>query len=76
MQRVTVYVDGFNLYYGLGSKGWRRYYWLDVRRLAESLLHPGQRLTAVRYFTARLSSQADDPDKPVRRSPCAAFQSI
>ena len=68
MRRVTVYVDGFNLYYGLKSKGWRRYYWLDLRRLAENLLRPGQRLMAVRYFTARLSSQGDDPDKPVRQN--------
>ena len=30
-RRVAVYVDGFNLYYGLRSKGWRRYYWLDLR---------------------------------------------
>ena len=34
-ERVIVYVDGFNLYYGLKSKGWRRYYWIDMRRLAE-----------------------------------------
>ena len=68
MQQVTVYVDGFNLYYGLRSKGWRRYYWLDLRRLAENLLRPGQSLVAVRYFTTRVSSQADDPDKPVRQN--------
>ena len=30
MERVSVYVDGFNLYYGLRSRGWRRYYWLDL----------------------------------------------
>ena len=68
MQRVTVYIDGLNLYYGLKSKGWRRYYWLDLRRLAVNLLRPGQRLVAVRYFTARVSSQADDPDKPARQN--------
>lgn len=68
MQRVTVYIDGLNLYYGLKSKGWRRYYWLDLRRLAVNLLRPGQRLVAVRYFTARVSSRADDPDKPVRQN--------
>ena len=32
-RRVAVYVDGFNLYYGLKSKGWRRFYWLDIRAL-------------------------------------------
>ncbi len=67
MQRVSVYVDGFNLYYGLKSKGWRRYYWLDLRRLAENLLQSGQRLMVVRYFTARVLQLADDPEQPERQ---------
>ena len=68
MERVAVYVDGFNLYYGLRSRGWRRYYWLDLRRLSKKLLTPQQSLTAVRYFTARISSEPDDRDKPVRQN--------
>ena len=48
MTRVLVYVDGFNLYHGLRDKGWRRYYWLDARRLAERLLLADQTLVAVR----------------------------
>ena len=55
-ERVIVYIDGFNLYYGIRAKGWRRYYWLDVRALSENLLRPGQLLMMVRYFTARISS--------------------
>ena len=66
-QRVSVYVDGFNLYYGLKSKGRRRYYWLDLRRLAENLLQSGQRLMVVRYFTARVLQLADDPEQPERQ---------
>ena len=54
MQRMIAYIDGFNLYYGLRAAGWRRYYWLDLRRLAENLLRPGQTLAAVRYFSARV----------------------
>ena len=61
MERVAVYIDGFNLYYGLKSKrkGWRGskwpcYYWLDVRRLSNKLLEQNQRLEIVRYFTARV----------------------
>jgi uncharacterized LabA/DUF88 family protein len=53
--RVIVYVDGFNLYYGLRDAGFRRYYWLDVHRLGRNLLKPGQSLVAVKYFTARIS---------------------
>ena len=67
MQRVSVYVDGFNLYYGLKSKGWRRYYWLNLYRLAENLLKPGQRLTLVRYFTARVFIRPDDPEQHERQ---------
>lgn len=67
MQRVSVYVDGFNLYYGLKSKGWRRYYWLDLRRLAENLLQSGQQLMTVRYFTARVIRLADDPEQSERQ---------
>ena len=68
LQRVIVYVDGFNLYYGLRSKGWRRYYWLDLRRLAENLLRAGQVLVAVRYFTARISPRASSPAKHKRQA--------
>ncbi len=66
--RVAVYIDGFNLFYGLRDKGWRRYYWLDVRTLAGRLLRPGQSLAFVRYFTARVLSAPDDPDKPNRQN--------
>ena len=66
-QRVAVYVDGFNLYYGLRAKCWQRYYWLDLRRLSEILLQPDQRLVAVRYFTARVFPEPDDPEKPIRQ---------
>ncbi len=68
MQRVIMYVDGFNLFYGLRARGWRRYYWLNVRRLAENLLRPGQRLEAVRYFTARVEYDPGDPGKHVRQN--------
>ena len=65
--RVAVYVDGLNLYHGLKSRGWRRYYWLNLRRLAERLLRPGQSLVMVRYFTARFLPRLDDPDQPLRQ---------
>ena len=58
-QRVIAYVDGFNLYYGLKSKGWRRYYWLDLPALCSNLLQDNQQLLLTKYFTARVSSPAD-----------------
>jgi uncharacterized LabA/DUF88 family protein len=54
MSRVVVYVDGFNLYFGLRSKGWRKYYWLDLVHLARVLIKPGQRLEGIHYFTSRI----------------------
>ena len=66
--RVIVYVDGFNLYYGLKCKGWKRYYWLDLQRLAETLLLPGQVLVAVRYFTTSISSHTASTGKSKRQA--------
>ena len=63
MSRVVSYIDGFNLYFGLKNKGWKRYYWLDLEALSAALLLPGQTLEATHYFTARLrlagNNQAD-----------------
>ena len=42
MKRVIAYVDGFNLYFGLKSKGWQRYFWLNISKLAANLLHSDQ----------------------------------
>ncbi len=52
MSRVITYVDGFNLYFGLKSKKWQKYYWLNLVRLANRLLKQGQQLEATHYFTA------------------------
>lgn len=51
-QKVIVYVDGFNFYYGLKSKGWKKYYWLDIVSFFECLLKPYQELVEVNYFSA------------------------
>ena len=64
MNRVIAYIDGFNLYYGIRSKRWRRYYWLDVQKLARSLLKRDQELVLTKYFTARVSYP---PDKYLRQ---------
>ena len=68
MQRVMVYVDGANLYYGLRARGWRRYYWLDLHRLSVNLLQTSQELMGVRYFTARVAPEPSDSDKPARQN--------
>ena len=68
-QRVIVYIDGFNFYYGLrGDRRWKKYYWLDVVKLFEAFMRPNQELVAVKYFSAR----PDDIERSRRQN--AFFQ--
>ena len=64
VRRVIVYVDGFNLYYGMKRSYGSRYLWLDLKKLSLRLLKSDQGLIAVRYFTARVR---DDPGKVARQ---------
>ena len=63
--KIIVYVDGFNLYFGLKEKGWRCYYWLNIKSLCQKLLKEHQHLVEVKYFTSRI---AFPPDKKKRQS--------
>jgi len=54
-ERVIVFIDGFNLYFGLKEKGWKKYYWLNVKKLAASLVTPKQVLVHTKYFTAKIT---------------------
>jgi len=65
MVKVIVYVDGFNLYFGLKESGYKKYYWLNIRLLAEKLLMFNQELAYTKYFTARIT---DDPHKEKRQA--------
>lgn len=58
-ERVNVYLDGFNFYYGLMAKGWGRYRWLDYRALVARRIRPGQVLREIKYFTAPVTHEAD-----------------
>ena len=64
-ERVAAYVDGFNVYFGLKEKGWRCYYWVDIRSLCQHLLRPPQHLVLVKYFTSRITLP---PEKKKRQS--------
>ena len=59
LKRVIVYIDGFNLHFGMKDSGWKHLYWLDVCRLAELLLPPNTVLVGTRYFTSRIVSPVD-----------------
>jgi len=51
-QRVNIYVDGFNFYFGLKSKMWKKYYWLDVVNFFEKFMKEDQILENVYYCSA------------------------
>lgn len=51
MERVIAYIDGYNLYYGLRSKSWKRFYWLNVQKLIGQFIRPNQELILTKYFT-------------------------
>ena len=57
-QKVIVYVDEFNFYYGLkGNPKWKCYYWLDIVKFFEKFMKPDQELIKVKYFSARPDNQ-------------------
>lgn len=60
--RTSVYVDGFNLYFG-ALKG-TPYKWLNIRSVCEKLIAPVNEIREIKYFTAFVSPTPGDPDKP------------
>lgn len=64
-ERVIVYIDGFNLYFGLMEAGFSYCRWLNVKALAQNLIKKNQELIEVKYFTARVSN---NPDKQKRQA--------
>lgn len=65
LQRTYIYIDGFNLYYGL-LKG-SPYKWLDLKSLFQKLLNPTHDILAIKYYTAKISVR-DDPQAPIRQA--------
>ncbi len=57
MKDTTVYIDGFNLYYGAvkGSK----YKWLDLKSLSQNILTKDHKVIKIKYFTARISDRGN-----------------
>ncbi len=63
MKRACVYIDGFNLYYGVRNTPYR---WLNLSLLAHTLL-PRCHVIGVKYFTAQVFSFPGDPAAPSRQ---------
>jgi uncharacterized LabA/DUF88 family protein len=64
-ERVIVYIDGFNLYFGLLEAGFQYCKWLNIRALVENIKQPNQEIIEIKYFTSRVSN---DPDKQKRQT--------
>ncbi len=63
-ERVAVYIDGFNLYFGM-TESYDDTKWLDVLALGNSFVKGNQFLVSCKYFTSRI---ANDPAKQKRQS--------
>jgi hypothetical protein len=63
--RVYVYVDGFNVYYRALKRTPHK--WLNLLKLSQRVLDPGDTVEKVRYFTARVKARSGDPDAPRRQ---------
>lgn len=63
--RTSVYVDGFNLYFGSLKK--TQYKWLNILNLCQAYL-PGNNITSIKYFTAQVSARPNDPQQPARQN--------
>ena len=59
MRRAIVYIDGFNLYYGIRSLNDPALKWLDVEYLAKSFLKPSTHLEEVKYFTTMITGDIE-----------------
>lgn len=64
MERILVYIDGFNLYFGMQEVGFDNSKWLNVYQLAINLAKPNQVIVGVKYFTSRVSN---NPGKEKRQ---------
>ena len=59
MERLIAFIDGFNLYYGLREKRWKRFYWLNLQAVVRNLLKPAQVLVTTKYFTTIVKQPED-----------------
>ena len=62
--RTSIYIDGFNFYYG--ALAGTPYRWIDVVELCRRLL-PHNDVTKVRYFTALVKDTPSDRTKSARQ---------
>ena len=62
--RISIYIDGFNLYYGCVKGTPHR--WLNPLALCQAVF-PNDQIRRIRYFTAIVHAVPGDPQKPQRQ---------
>ena len=62
--RTSIYIDGFNFYYGAVKD--TPYKWLNFKSLFATLLSDKHQIVEIKYFTA-LVSGLKDPRQPIRQ---------
>ena len=63
--RTTIYVDGFNLYYGCLKN--TDYKWLNLEVLFSNILKNHHSIDRICYFAARLKTSPHDPNAHLRQ---------
>ncbi len=64
--RTTVYIDGFNLFYGqLKGTAWK---WLNPELLFQRLLSQNNLISTIKIFTARVHETAHNPGTALRQA--------
>jgi uncharacterized LabA/DUF88 family protein len=64
-KKTTVYIDGFNLYFGIREARWKDLLWLDMIAFSKQFLTESQTLVCTKYFTSRIKN---DPPKQKRQN--------
>jgi uncharacterized LabA/DUF88 family protein len=54
MSRYCIYIDGFNVYYALQESYYKKYKWLNYRKLAETVIGQNNTIQGIFYFTSLL----------------------
>ncbi|VAW43318.1 conserved hypothetical protein [hydrothermal vent metagenome] len=62
--KASIYVDGFNLYYGALKN--TPYRWLDIAKLCQMML-PHDNINQIKYFTALVNPRPSDPNQLTRQ---------
>src|SRR3989338_3038476 len=64
-KRTTIYVDGFNLYYGCLKNSPHK--WLDLKVLFSNLLDSSHQIQIIKYYTAHISSRDGNDESRLRQ---------